>query len=95
MTTVLRMLAAYRLAYLISNERGPFDLAERLRSTVVHHYGPDSWQAEGVQCPLCISFWLAFALALAPRWLTASLGAAGGVLVLHRLLEAADAITQP
>lgn len=92
MLHLLRVLAAYRLAYLIANERGPFDAGERLRSWVEQAYGADSWQSEGINCPLCISFWLAFVLLLCPDWLIAGLGTAGGVLVVHRSLEAADAI---
>lgn len=92
MNLLLRILAAYRVAYLVANERGPFDSAESLRGWVERMYGADSWQADGINCPLCISFWLAFVVALAPRWLVRGLGTAGAVLVIHRALEAADAL---
>lgn len=87
---VVLVLAAYRLAYLVANERGPFYLAQRLRTAVYGRYGSRSWQWEGITCPLCISFWLAFALRFAPRWVLDSVGAAGGVLIIHRALEAFD-----
>lgn len=94
MHRLLTILSAYRIAYLISRERGPFDLAERLRTIVHLRFGSESWQAEGIDCPLCISFWAALGLLVAPRWLIRWLGSAGGVLVLHRLLEAFDDAAQ-
>lgn len=64
--------AAYRAAYMITSERGPFDVFTRLRSWVVERYPPKkigntevpSWQAEGIQCILCVSFWATAVLAL-------------------------------
>lgn len=98
MTTAMLILlvaATYRSAYLAVYERGPWALAERLRSWVVNRYGPKSWQAEGIQCMLCVSFWLALAWALAataaglspwvlliPLWW----GVAGLALMLHVFL---------
>ncbi len=84
---LLTLLAIYRLAYLVAIERGPFDLAQRLRTAVYQRYGAASWQFAGVTCPLCISFWFAFLVRVAPAWLIEILGLAGGVLVLHRWLE--------
>ena len=92
---VLSSFAAYRLAYLVSRERGPFDSAELLRSWVYHRYGGESWQFEGVQCVLCTSFWFALVVYFLPQTAKQWLGIAGMVVTLHKLLEAADAIAQP
>lgn len=89
---ILNSLAAYRLAYMVNRERGPFDLAERLRSAVYHRYGGDSWQFEGVTCVLCVSFWSALLVQFLPKTIVRGLAAAG-VIVLAK--EAIDAIIEP
>lgn len=91
----LSSFAAYRLAYLVSRERGPFDSAEQLRSWVYHRYGDDSWQFAGIQCVLCTSFWFALVVYFLPQTIKHWLGIAGMVVTLHKVLEAADAIAQP
>lgn len=102
---LLAVLATYRFAYLIgSNERGPWDLALRLRTVIIARYGGEDrartygraryqhWIAEGIQCPLCVSFWLS--LLAAPLVLLPSVagdaalvafGIAGAVLTLYRM----------
>lgn len=82
---VLAILATTRLAKLISEEAGPWRLAERLRSWVAARYGLDSWQFEGVSCPLCVSFWLAWGVALLPRPALRALGVAAGAVELIRI----------
>jgi hypothetical protein len=88
---ILATLAVYRLAYLISMEAGPANVAIRLREATYRRFGGDSWVFAGVSCPLCVSFWLALvaAVALWPAsvglFLLLWLGIAGGVLVLHRI----------
>lgn len=91
MKRLMALLAVYRVAYLIAAERGPFDVAIRLRTVIAERYGDQHWMTAGVNCPLCISFWLAFAVRVAPAWLVEALGLAGGALVIHRGLEALDA----
>lgn len=88
MRTLLAILASYRIAYLISTEDGPFDLATKLRGFVYARFGEDSWQFRGIDCPLCVSFWVALAMQWMPRRIQSWLGVAGGVLVVHRALEA-------
>lgn len=87
MNALLAILASYRIAYLVSRERGPFDLAERLRLAIFNRYGEDSWQYTGIDCPLCVSFWTSLAMPFMPRWIRRWLGIAGGVLVIHLALE--------
>lgn len=38
-------------------EGGPFNLCFMTRSWIVQSGTPD-WIAEGLECPMCISFWL-------------------------------------
>lgn len=93
---LLAIFATFRLSYLIIYERGPWSLAERLRSWVVGRYGPKSWQGEGIQCILCVSFWLALPWATLALWgsgiltplllLVAWQGVAGACLALNAWL---------
>lgn len=96
MTPALILLAigaTFRTAYLVVYERGPWGVSEGLRSWVVNRYGGKSWQAEGIGCMLCVSFWAALAWAavalVAVQGHTAALvlllwwGIAGAALVLH------------
>jgi hypothetical protein len=96
-TAILILLigATYRSAYLVVYERGPWALAEKLRSWVVKRYSPKSWQGEGIQCMLCVSFWLALgwtvvALAMGALGIDALLltwwGVAGLAMMLHVFL---------
>lgn len=87
---LLLALAAYRLAHAVAREDGPADVCVWLRSAAYHRW-PASSLDRGLQCPLCISFWLVWPLALLPSLPLVALAAAGLALVIHRLLEAADA----
>jgi hypothetical protein len=97
---VLAILAAYRVAYLVAMEDGPFDLADALRGWVMRTWPPqkqnniliESWQARGINCPLCLSFWTALpAGAGAVGWSwdlpLVWLGIAGAILVIHKGLR--------
>lgn len=71
--TVIYTLAVYRIAMLVSLERGPADWAAKLRQSLrlrfpppadgVAYLPPDQakkhWIVSGVECANCISFWLA------------------------------------
>lgn len=99
MMVVIASLAVYRVSYLIANEDGPFELAEKLRTWIYMQWtankqkqqgnGWNHWTYRGINCPLCISFWLAW-LAAWPisnnnlDYVYMSLGIAGAVLVMHR-----------
>lgn len=96
---VLTALATYRLAYLVANERGPFDAATALRSWVLRRVGLDSkhWFYAGISCVKCLSWWLALPclLLLTDGGIVGALlvgwwGVAGGVLVLAQVLDAAQ-----
>lgn len=57
---IIATFATYRLALLLTEEEGPFELAARWRSL----FPDDNWIGRGVRCPLCVSFWLALPTAL-------------------------------
>lgn len=79
-------LAAYRLAHLLTQERGPFDLCLHLRNL----HTEDDWLGHGLRCLYCVSFWLcAGSAALLPlqtakEFFLTWLGMAGAVLVIDR-----------
>lgn len=86
-------LAVYRISHMVALERGPYDLFTLARTLTGERYGPRSWQFEGVNCVLCLSFWLALpvALLLRPRGITQFildwLGLAGAVMVAHKKIQ--------
>jgi hypothetical protein len=71
--TAIYTMAVYRIAMLVSLERGPADLAAKLRSALMRRFPPPAngaeylppdqsqkhWIVSGAQCANCISFWLA------------------------------------
>jgi hypothetical protein len=61
---VIAAFAVYRVSRMIALETGPYRVFETLRGQVYNHYGSDSWQSEGINCPLCISFWVGLIVAL-------------------------------
>ena len=50
-------LAAYRLAWLIARDEGPFGACAWLRGHIDPHQR--TWVGRGLNCAGCISFWLA------------------------------------
>lgn len=88
---LLATVATYRVAYMVSMEVGPFAAFAHLRGWVDDTWGAQSWQADGINCPLCISFWLALPVAIAISALGAVwlvwLGIAGLVLGIHLWLN--------
>ncbi len=44
---------------MITREDGPFEVFLRLRSAIHVSEAPE-WVREGMECPLCVSFWLSF-----------------------------------
>lgn len=59
---LIATLATYRVVRLVTLEEGPFSLALKLRGLL----DPDghTWIGRGMQCPWCLSFWIAPALVL-------------------------------
>lgn len=56
MTFLIASLATYRIARMIAEEDGPFDILLRFRN----RYTDDrSWFAKGIRCPFCVGVWVA------------------------------------
>lgn len=83
LTLALAVLAVLRAAWLVSMDDGPFDVFARLRDRL----GQRTWVGRGMACPICVSFWLAGAMAL---WLARTprdfgllwFGISGAVLII-------------
>lgn len=59
---VIAALASYRVARMLTTERGPFDWFIDIRSFVINKPGQKTWVVKGVTCPLCVGFYSSFAL---------------------------------
>lgn len=88
-------LAAYRIAYLLALESGPFSIGTRWRTVVAGMWGTQSWQYDGASCPRCLSFWLVPLALAAWDWggiigqsVVTWLAVAGAILILHVWLMA-------
>lgn len=89
---LLAILATYRLSRMIAFEDGPWDICLRFRTQVrVWTRGRgDHWLWRGVNCPLCIGFWIAWPIALLLPWLgwamyiISGLGLAGGAAWIYK-----------
>lgn len=93
---IMAVLATYRASHLVVTENGPAYLFARLRQAAYGRFYEKRghWVYEGLICMYCVSFWLAWVvaillqvsgLALGPVWLVAlAIGAA--CIVLHRFL---------
>lgn len=84
---ILAILASYRVARMLALEDGPFDLFTKIRNAV----DPNqlTWLGRGLNCPLCLGFWISFVIALLVPCATWQgfvlnwLGIAGGMTVVH------------
>jgi hypothetical protein len=85
------VLACYRVARMLALEDGPSDLF----ATVRGRFDPQqaTWVGRGLNCPLCIGFWVALVVAAligAGSWqsfILLWLAVAGGQVVLHKVVE--------
>lgn len=59
---LLGALATYRIARMIADEDGPADLFASLRGAV--DSDQRTWVGRGLNCPLCVSVWVALVLAM-------------------------------
>jgi hypothetical protein len=81
--TLLRILATYRVARMIAYEGGPADVLVSLRTWADRY----PHLASGIHCPLCLSFWFALVMSIAPRWVAHWLGIAGAAVVIHQIID--------
>ena len=84
---VVAVLATWRLARLVAREDGPFELIVKLRMRAA-----EGFAGQLMDCPYCLSLWLAapFACVLADTaaaWVAAWLAISGGASFIENLLE--------
>lgn len=90
LTLLIAILATWRISHLLAREEGPFDLVLKLRLRL----GDGGW-GRAMDCPYCLSLWLAAPLALLLSrqplaWGLAWLAISGGACVLERLCAALE-----
>jgi hypothetical protein len=83
----LCVLATWRVSHLIAQEDGPFDVIVRLRQRA-----GNGVLGRLMDCPYCLSLWIAAPLALPlandlATWCVAWLAVSGGSSLLERLLR--------
>jgi len=66
-------LAVYRAARMMALEDGPFDVFALWRGWVFVKFG-NGWINAGVNCPLCLSFWLGQLAAWLVGWMVGGTG---------------------
>jgi len=62
MDILIWSLIVYRVSTDVAYMSGPFNVFEHVRTWCMNH--APSWIVEGVNCPICISWWLAVGLVL-------------------------------
>lgn len=76
---VVLVFAVYRVATDMAWMSGPFHMFEIVRGFVMVKFGFLHWITEGVNCPICLSFWIASPLIYTHGliWWLAVAGASG------------------
>lgn len=68
MIELLAILATWRISHLVSEEEGPGNILGKLRSYFIEGGEPDgrpkNWFGKALQCPYCISIYVAFLIAI-------------------------------
>lgn len=55
---VIFTLAVYRVSTDMAWMSGPFHVFEYFRGLIIQKFGIHSWITEGVNCPICLAFWV-------------------------------------
>lgn len=89
------VLATWRVSHLVAREDGPFDLVFRLRRRA-----GAGWLGRLMDCPYCVSLWVAApaALWLASGWadgVALWLAVSGGAVLLEKLAIRLDPPVSP
>lgn len=82
---ILAALAVYRVSRMIAMEDGPADVFARLRDKA----GQSNWIGRGLNCPMCISFWLGFITAWPIAnsfyfWVIGALAMSAVTVIIHK-----------
>lgn len=95
MNYLMAILAAYRLALMLATEEGPGGAFDAVRS----RFDPEqeTWLGRGLNCPKCISYWIALIAALMVAYLDADWNVvrivlawnaiAGGAIIVYSLVD--------
>ena len=62
LAVVIGAIAAYRGSYLITREEGPLGVFALLRERIDPHQ--KTWVGRGLNCVLCVSFWVTLAVSI-------------------------------
>src|SRR4030067_174244 len=91
----LAVLARFRISRMLTMEEGMFSIFANLRERIDPTQA--TWLGRGLNCPLCVSFWVAGAFALLlvhqnpmlgrSEFLLYWLGIAGATALIHLFLE--------
>ena len=91
----LAVLATFRISRMLTMEEGMFSIFANLRERIDPMQ--ETWIGRGINCPLCVSFWIAGATALLlvhqdptlgrSEFLIYWLGIAGATALIHLILE--------
>lgn len=64
MIFILAALATFRISRMITDEEGPWAIFLKLRQ----RYPGVNWFGRGLECIMCVSFWVALPIALYIDW---------------------------
>lgn len=59
---VILWFATFGVSYTLSSLHGPFGLCEQLR-VWIKKQTTEAWIVKGIECPICLSFWVSFFIA--------------------------------
>ena len=62
---VLAWLMTFGIAFSVAITKGPVGLFELFREYVRLKFSESEWIVDGVNCPICLSFWVSAVLTLA------------------------------
>lgn len=79
---VLATFAAYRLAYLVVRDEGPFSVFAWIRGRI--DANQHTWIGRGLNCLVCVSFWSTLIMALLLQASLLEWLAMAGAIVLWR-----------
>lgn len=87
---ILSILAAYRVARMLTLEDGPADLFRAARTSIdpLQH----TWVGRGITCPLCVGFWVSLVIVIIARpaskreFILTWLGVAGAQTAIQQVI---------
>ena len=84
LTFIALTFVVYRISTDLAWMSGPFHVFDIIRGLVLQKFGLYHWITEGVNCPICLSFWFAMPLIYTNGWI-AWLSVAGSSALFIRI----------